>query len=400
MKGTPGFVGERLKEAREARGLTAIALADLVNISRQAISLYESGEVSPQPDMMQAIADKLNLPIAFFLRPVNKVSTNAVFFRALCAANKLDRGRGNSRIKWLYEIIVPYLRQFVTLPTANLPDIEIPHDPLKLKDDEIEDIAGQVRKAWGLGDGSISNVVLLLENNGFIVTRMDLESPALDAFSHFPALIDRTPYIILGADKQSAVRSRFDAGHELGHLILHRNFDSSRLNNTIEFKLIEQQANRFSSAFLVPRNKFAEDFSLPTLNAFQAMKYVWIVSIGVLIKRAYDLGFIPDEHYRRLWINYNQRGWRKEEPLDDKLPIEQPVLLRRACKMIIEAKARTPEQMLSELPLSAKDVENLMYLPTGHLAPSLPKVELKNVNIKKEDYKAAIEEAERIIKGY
>jgi transcriptional regulator with XRE-family HTH domain len=43
MRGTPGFVGDRLREAREARGLSAVSLADLLGITRQAISLYESG---------------------------------------------------------------------------------------------------------------------------------------------------------------------------------------------------------------------------------------------------------------------------------------------------------------------------------------------------------------------
>ena len=38
--GTPNFVGERLKEAREARGLTGVAVADLVGVKRDSISLY------------------------------------------------------------------------------------------------------------------------------------------------------------------------------------------------------------------------------------------------------------------------------------------------------------------------------------------------------------------------
>ncbi len=395
MKGTPGFVGDRLKEAREARGLTATALSDLLAVTRQAVSLYESCDASPQPDVMQRIANILNLPVSFFLRPINQTNNNAIFFRAQNAATKLDRGRGRSRMKWLYEIVVPYLRQFVTLPEVNLPKIDIPQNPLQLSDDDIENIAIQVRREWGLGDGPISNVVLLLENNGFIVTRINLESPTLDAFSNFPVCFDGTPYIILGADKQSAVRSRFDAGHELGHIILHRNVNERKLRNNSEFKILEQQANRFSSAFLVPMNKFAEDFSLPTLNAFQTMKPKWLVSIGVLIKRTYDLGFIPDEHYRKLWINYNQRGWRKEEPLDDKLPVERPLVLRRIFNLITEEKVRTPEQIIAELPLSRKDIEDLMYLQKGQLTMTLPNIELKDDT----DYKSAVEEAERIIKG-
>lgn len=398
MRGTPGFVGERLTEAREGRGLTAVSLADLLGITRQAISLYESGESSPQSDIMEQIVSKLNLPIAFFLRPTNTINRSAIFFRSLAAATKADRGRGNSRIEWLSTIIVPYLRQFVSFPQTNLPTLTIPDNPLRLSDDDIEEIAIDVRRKWGLGDGPISNMVLLIENNGFIVTRMDLDAPTLDAFSTFVS-DDGTPYIVLGADKQSAVRSRFNTAHETGHSILHRNFKPDRLKNALDFKGTEQQANRFASAFLVPRSKFADDFSMPTLDAFLTLKNKWLVSVGMLIKRAFDLGFISEEHYRRLWINYNRRGWRREEPLDNKLPIEHPVLLRRACRLVVESKSRTPEQILMEIPLAPKDIEELMYLPNGYLTPSLPQVELRKDH-RPNDYKSALEEADRIIKGF
>jgi Zn-dependent peptidase ImmA (M78 family)/transcriptional regulator with XRE-family HTH domain len=398
VRGTPGFVGERLREAREGRGLTAVSLADLLGVTRQAISLYESGESSPQPDVMEQIANKLNLPIAFFLRPTNTINRSAIFFRSQAAATKLDRGRGNSRIEWLSTIIVPYLRQFVSFPKTNLPTLTIPDNPLILSDDDIEEIAIDVRRKWGLGDGPISNMVLLIENNGFIVTRMDLGAPTLDAFSTFVS-DDGTPYVVLGADKQSAVRSRFDTAHETAHFMLHRNFKPDRLKNALDFKGTEQQANRFASAFLVPRSKFADDFSMPTLDAFLTLKNKWLVSVGMLIKRAFDLGFISEEHYRRLWINYNRRGWRREEPLDNKLPVEQPVLLRRACRLVVESKVRTPEQILMEIPLAPKDIEELMYLPNGYLAPSLPQVELRG-DYQTGNYKSAFEEVDRILKGF
>jgi Zn-dependent peptidase ImmA (M78 family) len=320
---------------------------------------------------------------------------NAVFFRSLSAATKLDRGRGNSRIQWLSELIVPYLRQFVSLPEVNIP-VAISGNPLKLSDDDIEEIANKVRRGWGLGDGPISNMTLLLENNGFILTRINLAAPALDAFT---TISDGTPYIVLGADKQSAVRSRFDAAHECGHVILHRNIKAEDLKSQSDFKIIEQQANRFASALLVPQTTFADDFTIPTLNAFHALKNKWLVSIAMLIHRTFDLGFIQDEHYRKLWVNYNRRGWRKSEPLDDSLPIEQPLLLSRACRLIIEEKVRTPEQMLSEIPLRPKDIEEALGIPYGYLKPSIPTVGLKESSISANDSISAVDEVERIIKG-
>lgn len=400
MRGTPGFIGDRLKEAREGRGITATAFADLLGVTRQAISLYESDLASPQPEVMEQIANKLNFPVSFFLRPVTTQKRPVIFFRSQASASRLDRGRGESRIKWLSEIIVPYLLQFISFPKGDLSKLVMSDNPFILSGDEIEEIATSTRRKLGLGDGPISNVVLLLENNGFIVTRMDLNAPTLDAFSTV-ASKELMPYIILGADKQSAVRSRFDIAHELGHFVLHHNIELDKINNPQDFKFAEQQANNFASAFLLPRNKFAEDYSFPTLDSFLILKNKWLVSVGVFIKRGFDLGFYSEEHYQRLWINYNRRGWRKEEPLDDRLPIEEPVLLRRAVKLIVDSKVRTREQILTEIPLTAKDIEELTYLPEGYIIPRLPQVELKNnwdLN-PKNDYKAALEAVDRIIKG-
>lgn len=397
MKGSPGFIGDRLRQGREARGLTAIALAGLLDITRQAISLFESGQSTPHPDTLYKIAEKLNFPVSFFITPSTRASSSTVFFRSMAAATKVDRGRGESRIEWLSETIVPYFKQFISFPTVNLPSLKILDNPTNLTDDDIEEIAVHTRREWGLGDGPISNIVRLLENNGIIITRMQLEATTLDAFSRYLAS-NNSSFIILGDDKKSAVRSRFDTAHETGHIVLHRHINDSQLKNTTLFKVIEKQANRFASALLVPGNKFAEDYTVPTLNAFLTLKSKWLVSVGMLIKRAYDLEFISEEHYQRLWINYNRRGWRKEEPLDSKLPIEQPVLLKRALKLILESGLKTPDQILTELPLSPRDIEALLYISRDYLASSLPKLELKT-DIENGDYESALEEVEHIIKG-
>ena len=47
------------------------------------------------------------------------------------------------------------------------------------------------------------------------MSRFFLDAEKYDAFSVF-SKSDMTPYVILGADKGVAVRSRFDASHELG----------------------------------------------------------------------------------------------------------------------------------------------------------------------------------------
>jgi len=66
---TPGFVGARLREARQVRGLRAVELAEMLDISPQAVSSYETGGKTPSPAVADAIAAKLNLPPQLLYAP-------------------------------------------------------------------------------------------------------------------------------------------------------------------------------------------------------------------------------------------------------------------------------------------------------------------------------------------
>jgi len=74
------FVGGRLTEAREARGITQMSLADILGIRRSAISAYETSQTLPSPEVVAIIAGRLNLPVRFFLRPVEDRETDVIFF--------------------------------------------------------------------------------------------------------------------------------------------------------------------------------------------------------------------------------------------------------------------------------------------------------------------------------
>lgn len=373
--GTPGFVGERLREAREARGLTATSLSALVGVSRQAISQYENGSVTPGPDVMESMSSVLNLPIAYFLRPAPVSETAPVYYRSISTATSSSRTRGLRRYDWLFEI-VDHLRQFVELPTVNLPDVGVPEDPLAIGDDLIEQAATDVRRFWGLGDGPISNVVWLLENQGVIIARDAFGTENIDAFSVLSAR-DSTPYILLGADKGSAARSRLDVAHELGHIILHRHLSPSLIRHRSHHALLERQAFRFAGAFLLPAESFASNLYVVNLDALRTLKPTWIVSIGAMIKRADDLSLLSPDQVRRLWISYARRGWRKREPLDDEIPVEMPRLLKRAFQMVFDEGIESPADVLgAAVPLAPTDIAELTGLSPYYFAEKQPTVHM------------------------
>lgn len=370
--GTPGFVGARLREAREARELTAIALAELLGITRSAVSYYEKGTTSPQPEVMERISQTLNLKQEYFLRPVATALTNAVFERSMASATKGTRIRGRRRLEWLIEI-VEYLAQYVQFPLVNFPTSMTGSTWRTLDQSDIEEIATDVRRFWNLGDGPISNVTLLLENNGAIVTRMEMGAENLDAFSTWTS-DSQLPYVVLGTDKGSAVRSRYDVAHELGHLVLHQDVEPTRLAHTSDFKLIESQAHQFAGAFLAPATTFSSDVLIPSLDSFRSLKSKWRVSIAMMIHRAEDLNIIHSDQARNMYISYNRRGWRAREPMDDKLNPEEPCVLRRAFEAIIEDKIIERSQIVAALPFNRTDIEDLACLPHGYLDDESPYV--------------------------
>jgi transcriptional regulator with XRE-family HTH domain len=79
--GSPGFVGQRLREAREARELTAVALADLIGVTRQAVSQYENGLQTPAPEVMRRITEVVRLPYHFFLAPPSPEERDLIFYQ-------------------------------------------------------------------------------------------------------------------------------------------------------------------------------------------------------------------------------------------------------------------------------------------------------------------------------
>ena len=183
--GTPGFVGSRLREAREARLLRGGDLAEMVGVTKSAISSYERGHSSPSPEVLDRIAQSLNFKYGFFLRPQEDTGDSrpqTVFERSRTSATKLTRMRARHRQGWLREI-VQYISEFVELPAPDLPHVESDSYWPSLSPEDIEGIARKTRRWWKLGDGPISNVTLLAEKHGAIVTMVRMDAPNLDAFS-------------------------------------------------------------------------------------------------------------------------------------------------------------------------------------------------------------------------
>jgi len=359
---TPGFVGRRLAQARQARGLTAVSLAEILGISSASISQYEHDKQAPRPELLEKISSALNVPPAFFVtQPLAVDGERATKWRHNSAATKFARERAEVRYEWLREA-VHYFSGHLNLLPVRLPEFAGPADFRELTSAQIDAAAAEARAFWDIS-GPVPNLVRLLESNGVIVARGRLHAEGLDAFSEW--LPNDLPYIFLGSDLNVGVRSRFDAAHELGHLVLHRTVSKRQYGKPEDFKLLERQAHRFAAAFLLPKDQFFRELWAPTLDAFAALKPSWKVSIKGMIVHSHRHGLLNDSQYQRAMIAYNRR-WRDGEPSDDVTPVEQPLFLARCVDMLIDQKIRRRDEILRDLALPQADLEELVGVPRGY----------------------------------
>jgi len=378
--GTPGFQPKRLTEAREARGITQVNLAQLVDRNKSTISKWEKGDQTPDQETLERLANAMNVRPSYFLLPTPEHGDRPQFFRSMASTTLGARKRAHARLRWLQDISLALQKQ-VEFPPVDIPTCE-KADHNAISNNEIERLAGKCRRHWMMGDGPISDMMLVLENAGVVVAYDELDSAKMDGLSNWSDADDH-PYVLLASDKSNCVRSRMDAAHELGHLVLHRHVDMTTLNKKADFKLIEDQAFAFASAFLMPAESFAAEVTFPSLDGLLALKERWRVSVAAMVMRCKKLGIIDDYHATQLFKNRSRRGWIKQEPLDDTLEVERPRLLARSIKLLVEENVLSKGMLLNELRMSTRDVEELTSLPAGYLsAPAaevavLPKLKVK-----------------------
>ena len=362
------FNGERLREAREARGISATSLSELVRKSQQTISHYENGASTPPEATLSELARSLNVSESFFFSRRDKERDKGFYFRSMAATTKTSRNKAERKADWLSDV-VNFIGEYVELPEPQFAPL-LEHTELhQITNEEIEEVAARVRQLWKLPPGPIANVVSLLEHKGAVVTRGPLGHESLDGLS----FIDDhgRPFIMIGTDKGSPVRWRWDAAHELGHVVLHSDIDPSRLKPE-DYALMEKQAHRFAGAFLVPATAFHEDFFAANLDTLKVMKLKWKVSISSLILRAKQTRLISDETEQRLWINMSRRGWRKVEPFDDTMDVEYPRVLRLAIEMILKETGMTSADLVQAVDVPPSDITLLCSLQDDFLADYSP----------------------------
>jgi len=77
------YIGERIREARIALGMSQHALASMIGISYQQLQKYENGSNRVSGARIQIMATALNRPLEFFFANVTDVRTSPAISQAI-----------------------------------------------------------------------------------------------------------------------------------------------------------------------------------------------------------------------------------------------------------------------------------------------------------------------------
>lgn len=333
MSNTYNFSKHRLKIAKSLRGKTNKDLADILSCTEVTISNYLNEKKSFTPDFEKIIllSKSLDLPFSFFNTTFDaQIRDEQIFFRSYSRIKAQYRNSARAYSEFAIQTLEYFDRKIANLPKFDGFDID------KLVNDP-EKTALTLRGEWQLGVLPIKNIIAVLESHGIAVFRLPLEVQEVDAFSFYH---EGRPIIFLNTSK-SAERMRFDAAHELGHLVLH-----SDDKNVLEgMKDKEHEADKFASSFLMPREAFIsmapKNLSLRNLMLYK--KY-WKVSLAAVNYNLHEHKILTDWRYRANCIEFSKRGYNKAEP--DSVDYDKPILLNKIIKILLDKEGKNFYQNL------------------------------------------------------
>lgn len=342
------FNPQRLELARKRRRLTATILAARAQIAPVTLSRIVNGKQTPDEETTGRLVATLGYPREFFFGgEIDPIDVSAASFRSLKAMTAPERDAAIAAGSLAY-LLNDWVKAEFNLPATEILDLENETDPAAA--------ARALRQYWAIGEKPIGNMIKLLETKGIRVFSLAENTRNVDAFSCWR---NDEPYIFLNTFKSSE-RSRFDAAHELGHLILHRHGGPKQGRNA------EVEANAFASAFLMPHADVQATVPyVAALSDIIRAKARWGVSVMALTYTLHKMNTISDWQYRTFCIQL-KRTYGNNEP--NGLPPERSSVWQ----MVLTELWRdgiSRNHIAAQLHMPHDEMENLLFGLTGETQP-------------------------------
>ena len=303
-------LGEAIETARRSRGLTQPEVAELAGITQAALSRYENDQRTPEPEVLQRLADALGVTVELLEgadRMKGAMAVDAHMRRRKTAKPTIWR-QLEARLNML-RLHTRHLFEEVSLQSEQI----IPQfDPVETTP---ADAARLTRMQWRMPSGPVRDLTAWVEAAGCVIIEEDFDTARVDGLSQW---IGDHPVILLNRHSPTD-RKRLTLAHELGHLCLHS------IDVTED---MEADANMFAAEFLMPAETIRPQLRNLTLGRLADLKREWGVSMQAIIERAYHLKTLTAAQRTSFYKRFSAAGWRTTEPISDELPPEHPRLAR------------------------------------------------------------------------
>ena len=366
------FSSTRLTEARQEMMMTISSLATVSGVSRITLSKLENGAlVTPSTETVFSIAMALRKSTDYFY-PQHEVTMKNVTVPTFRSMKTKSKWAYDQTIKFLEhcKLVMQCMYEYINPRYLDIDeDILNFFDPLEDDLSSIEHVSEMLRERWNAGDGVLLKLITLLENHGVICVPCHLPDKIDSinvAFKHSdddPGMIT----LVLYNQGLNYFRQRFSLAHELGHIVLHHDLAVEEYEENLD--LLERQANRFASAFLMPMDSFKMTRGELTISGALRLKDKWDVSAQAIVRRFLDTGLINESRFTYLQTEVARKGWRKREPGDNKVEQEKPYYMSSACSFILDNKLASPADFISYGSLPVNEIVSYVnnadkFLPT------------------------------------
>lgn len=356
--------GDRIKQARELKGLSQTELAEGVGLSQSLVAQIESGTKEPSEEFLAALVFQLGFSLAFFEQPpTDDFPQGSLLFRAHVSLGDWEQRRV---YRWAQTVFGLYTRMIAGRRVREVP-LHLPRCP----GDDPEKAAEIARSEMGLSpDTPVPNVINAIEKAGVLALALPVNFEGVDAFSLWATSQNgqRRPVMAIVGNRPPD-RLRMSVAHELGHLIMHQPL-------VIGMGDVEEQAKKFAGCFLMPKASMLQEIVPPvSLETFVNLKPKWGVAIQALIVRSYELDIITQRQYHYLFAKLAKRGWKLREPRSLEVPLERPRALRQTAELLYGFPINY-QRLSSDTKLHEPFVREVMELHAGRSpAKAKPKAE-------------------------
>ena len=330
------------------------------SVSTTAVERYENAVMFPEnSSILVTLAEALNTNVDNLTRQFTIRIDKDFSFRK---KSKL----GKKRIDVVKMKVQQCIEKYVEIEniTGDEPKFDAFFNNIVVK--KAEDarlVANELRKKWNLGDGPISQPMVMLEEHGVKVIEVE-EDPEL--FDGTSTIVEGLPVVVLNKCESFSPESKHTFSHERRNLTLFHELGHQIMNipDDVSDKEKENLCNVFANEMLIPSKTFLNIFG----NKRQAITIVELkdvqlnygISARALMMKAHQLGVINKSRYVGFCIKMNDpANERLRKTLDgSSMPAEHTSRYERLVFRALSSETITTSKAAEMLDISVSELRD------------------------------------------